>query len=546
LFSGIKYLVYSKKQGKYAAQKGNRTRAASLNAPSLEDYIAMDNPVRVIKAFVDTLDIEKLKFQKARCKEMGCRPYHPGLLLKLYMYGYTNRIRTSRKLERECKRNIELMRLLRDLQPSARTIAYFRTANKRALKQVFRQFIIMTKQWGLIEGKLVATDGSKLRAVNSKKNDYNAKKIAFHFNRIDEKIQGYLDELDKQDKEENGNRKEEIAKTIGELNERRKKYEELEEQLQITGEEQVSTTDAESRQLMIRGQITEVAYNVQTTVDSKHNLVIDVKAVNTNDKKLAPIMGRRAKAIIGNGDFDYLLDKGYHDGKSIAACEDHGLRTLISQPSASRTGEIPTAEYYNDKFIYDKTTDSYRCPAGKILNSNGNLYKVKSWNGYSQIKQYKTSACSKCAHRNKCTSSPKGRGRIIQRSIYHEAVEANNHRVIMEKEKYRRRQTMVEHPFGIVKRQWSYDHVLMKGIDKVETESNLIFLCYNLKRVINILGINALIKRLKDISLFFAKRGFKIFKMWISDFSNRENGIKKWIAMMNYNCFKTLNLSENF
>ena len=392
-------------------KKGTELEQLLLMPPSLEDYIAMDNPVRVTKAFVDTLDIEKLKFQKARCKEMGCRPYHPGDLLKLYMYVYTNRIRTSRKLERECTRNIELMWLLRDLRPSARTIAYFRTANKRALKQVFRQFIIMTKQWGLIEGKLLATDGSKLRAVNSKKNNYNAKKIAFHFGRIDEKIQGYLDELDKQDKEENGNRKEDIEKTIRELKERRRKYEELEKEIIESGEEQISTTDEESRQLMIRGQITEVAYNVQTTLDSKHNLVIDVKAVNTNDKKLAPVMGRRAKAIIGNGDFDYLLDKGYHDGESIASCEDH---------------------------------------------------------------------------------------------------------------------------------------VLMKGIDKVEAESNLTFLCYNLKRVINILGVNVLIKRLKEISLYFVKRGFKIFKMWISDFSNRENGIKKWIAMMNYNCFKTLNLSENF
>jgi transposase len=527
-------------------KKGTDLDQLLLLPPSLEDYIEANNPVRVIKAFVESLDIEKLRFEKARCKETGCRPYHPGDLLKLYMYGYINRIRTSRKLERECTRNIELMWLMQDLRPSARTIAYFRSDNKKALKLVFRQFIVLTKQWGLIEGKLLATDGSKLRAVNSKKNNYNAKKIALHFSRIDEKIQEYLDELDKQDKEGNGNRKENIQKTIQELKERRRKYEELEKQITTTGEEQISTTDAESRQIMIRGQITEVAYNVQTTVDSKHSLIIDVKAINTNDKKMASVMGRRAKVIMGNGDFDYLLDKGYHDGETIATCERHGLRTLISQPAAARSGEIPTSAYYNDKFIYDKTTDSYQCPMGQTLTTNGSVYNVRGSHGHPMVKQYKTRFCSKCVNRNKCTSSARGQGRIIQRSIYQEAVEVNNYRVISEKEKYRRRQEMVEHPFGVVKRQWGYDHVLLKGLDKVEAESNLIFLCYNLKRVINILGINVLIKRLKEISLFLAKIGLKLLKIRILNFIKQEIGTKNRIEMLTSNCLKKLNLNENF
>jgi len=254
------------------------------------------------------------------------------------------------------------------------------------------------------------------------------------------------------------------------------------------------------------------------------------------------VMGRRAKVIIGNGNFDYLLDKGYHDGEAITICESHGLRTLISQPAASRSGEIPTAEYYNDKFIYEKTTDSYLCPAGQILKSNGSLYKIKSWNGYSQVKQYKTGVCSTCPCHNKCTSSPKERGRIIQRSIYQDAVEANNLRVMQEKEKYRRRQAMVEHPFGIVKRQWGYDHVLMKGIDKVEAESNLIFLCYDLRRVIKILGINVLIKRLQEISLYFSNNGLKWLKMQVLNILNQENRIKNWIDWQSSNCLIRLNL----
>jgi hypothetical protein len=463
--------------------------------------------------------------------------------LKLYMYGYANRIRTSRKLERECTRNVELMWLLRDLRPSARTIAYFRSDNKKSLKLVFRQFILMTKKWGLLEGKLLATDGSKLRAVNSKKNNYNQKKIALHLDRIDQQIEDYLKELDNNDKEENGKRKEDVQKTLRELKERRKKYENLEKQLKSTGEDQVSTTDPQSRQLMIRGQITAVAYNVQTTVDSKHNLVLDVKAVNTNDKKMASVMGRRAKVIIGHGNFDYLMDKGYHDGETIDECTKHGIRTLISPPAASRSGEIPTPEFYNDKFNYDPITDCYTCPAGQTLTTNGTLYNVKSWNGYSQIKQYKTRACNTCACHSKCTRSPKGRGRILQRSIYQDAMEANNQRVIAEKEKYRQRQEMVEHPFGVVKRQWGYDHFLLKGIDKVEAESNLIFLCYNLKRVINILGINILIKRLREISLFLVNLGLKSMEIRSPIFLNLVTILNNWIYLMRSNCFKTLNLN---
>jgi len=500
-------------------KKGTDRNQLYLLPPSLEDFISEDNPVRIIEAFVDTLDFEKLQFKKVRTNEKGCKPYHPGDLLKLYIYGYLNRVRTSRRLENECTRNIEMMWLMHNLQPSARTIAYFRSDNKRSFKLAFRQFITLTRKWDLVEGELLASDGSKLRAVNSKKNNYNENKIAFHFRRIDEKITEYLKELDRQDKLESGIQKEKVSKTLQELKDRRKKYEELEKKLKETGEDQISSSDDEARLLMIRGQITEVAYNVQTTVDSKHNLVIDVKAVNTNDKKMACEMGRRARAITGKKDFDHLMDKGYHDGETISKCQENGLRTLIAEPTASRSSDIPTPEFYNDKFRYDKQTDSYTCPAGSILITNGREYKIKSWRGYSLVKQYKTRGCSSCASHNQCTKSPKNRGRIIQRSLYQDAVDLNNQRVMLEKEKYRKRQEMVEHPFGIIKRQWGYDHVLMKGIDKVEAESNLIFLCYNLKRVVKILGFKEFMKRLLVASLFSLKNDFKRLNMSFLNFS---------------------------
>jgi hypothetical protein len=377
------------------------------------------------------------------------------------------------------------------------------------LKLAFRQFIALTIKWDMVEGELLASDGSKLRAVNSKKNNYNENKIAYHFRRIDEKITEYLKELDHQDKLESGIQKENVNKTLQELKERRRKYEDLQNKLKESGEDQISSTDDEARLIMIRGQITEVAYNVQTTVDSKHNLVIDVKAINNNDKKMACEMGRRARAITGKENFDHLMDKGYHDHQTIAQCQEHGLRTLIAEPTAGRSSDIPTPEFYNSKFQYDSLTDTYTCPAGAIMITNGRDYKTKNRNGYSWVKQYKTRACSTCASRHLCTKSPKNRGRIIQRSLYQEAVDLNNQRVIQEKEKYRKRQEMVEHPFGIIKRQWGFDHVLMKGIDKVEAESNLIFLCYNLKRVTNILGFKEFMKRLLAASLGLLKNGFK-------------------------------------
>jgi len=378
----------------------------------------------------------------------------------------------------------------------------------RSLKLAFRQFITLTRKWDLVEGELLASDGSKLRAVNSKKNNYNENKIAVQLRRIDEKITEYLKELDRQDKLESGIQRENVNKTLEELKERRRKYEDLQNKLKESGEDQISSTDDEARLIMIRGQITEVAYNVQTTVDSKHNLVIDVKAINTNDKKMACEMGRRARAITGKKNFDHLMDKGYHDHQTIAQCQNHGLRTLIAEPTAGRSSDIPTPEFYNSKFQYDSQTDTYTCPAGAIMITNGRDYKTKNRNGHSWVKQYKTRACSTCASHHLCTKSPKNRGRIIQRSLYQEAVDLNNQRVMQEKEKYRKRQEMVEHPFGIVKRQWGFDHVLMKGIDKVEAESNLIFLCYDLKRVIKILGFKEFMKRLLAVSLYLLKNGF--------------------------------------
>ena len=492
--------------------KGINRNQLLLLPPSLDEMIEEESPVRIIDAFVDAIDIKQAGFDKSLPAERGRPPYDPSDLLKLYIYGYMNRIRTSRKLERECTRNIELMWLMNNLRPSARSIAYFRSDNKKALKQVFRQFVVMIKNWDLFGKNLLAVDGSKLRAVNSKKNNYNQRKIERHLALIDKKTEEYLNKLDENDKKDHGNRNVKVKEVLNQLKLRREKYEQLEKKLKETGKDQVSTTDPEARQLIIRGQITEVAYNVQATVDSKHNLIADVKATNTNDRKLLGVMGKRAKAILGHNNFDFLADKGYFNQEEIYLCSKEGITPYVAVQDVGHGHPIPTKEYRYHNFSYNKIQDCYICPQGAKLTSNGSWYKKDTRNKNILVKHYKTPLCKNCKARPLCTKSPVTRGRVIERSNYQGQVDANNRRVEKEKDKYRLRQQMVEHPFGVIKRQWGYDHVLLKGTKKVEAELNLIFTTYNLVRVIKIIGFKELIRKLRAFSSFFGKNGlFKRF-----------------------------------
>jgi len=475
-----------------------------LLPPSLDDYIDENNPVKVIDVFVDSLDLKETGFKNSIPLEKGCPPYNPGDLLKLYIYGYLNRIRSSRKLEKECIRNIEVIWLLNQLHPRYRTIAYFREHNSKAIKSVFRQFVVMMKKWDLITGDVLAVDGSKFRAVNSKKNNYNQQKIQRHLNYIDQKADEYLKELDENDNKEKGERKLKVQECLQQLKVRKQKYLDLERQLRETGQDQISTTDHDARQLIIRGDIAEVAYNAQTTTDSKHNLVIDTKVINTNDRKILATMGLRAKEILNKESFDLLADKGYHNGEELLKCDLINIKTYVAPQENISGNKIPTPEYQGDKFKYNSEDDCYTCPEGQTLSSNGRWYKKFYRNHITLVKQYKTKACRECPKRCWCTSSPIERGRLIERSQYQDAVDANNLRVRNEKEKYRHRQTMVEHPFGVVKRQWGYDHVMMKGLEKTDSEISLVFLCYNIKRVMKIMGINGILKAIRAFSQCFS------------------------------------------
>ena len=413
-----------------------------------------------------------------------------------------NRIRTTRKLENECRRNLELIWLLNGLQPKYRAIAYFRAENKKAIRIAFRQFVVIMKSWDLIAGDTIAVDGTKLRAVNSKKNNYNQKKIDRHIKYIDDKIDEYLKQLELEDKKENKEKKIKVKQCLEDLENRKQKYHELQKQLVETGEDQISTTDPQARQLIIRGQITEVAYNAQASVDDKHNLCIDYKALNTNDRKILSTMGARAKVTLKKETFDFLGDKGYHNGEELHKCKDMNINTYVAPAERKNNRPIPTPEYYGVHFTYNPKNETYTCPQGQTMTTNGSWYKKVNRKSISLVRHFKTKACKQCPVGHLCTSSPKQRGRVIERSQYQQAVDENNNRVYTEKEKYRRRQQIVEHPFGVIKRQWGYDHVLMKGLGKVEAELGLIFTVYNLRRLITILGAKELIARLL---LFFDK-----------------------------------------
>ena len=471
---------------------------------SLEELIEQDNPVRFIDAFVDSYNLDEFGFTHAKHAPEGRPLYHPGDLLKLYIYGYLNRIRTTRLLEKECKRNLEVKWLLKELTPDHNTIGNFRRDNPKAIKLVFRKMVTMCKRLDLIGGKVIATDGTKLRAQNSKKNNFNQKKIDDHLAYIDNKLHEYLDALDIADAAETIELdpdidKEKIRAKIARLNDRKKHYKKLEQQLIETKQEQISTTDPESRKLAIRQNILEVCYNIQTTVDDKHNLPIDFKTTNNNDTHALANMTARAKSILGHNEFTTLEDKGYHTGSEISRCHEMGIETMVAIPALST--QAPDPAYNVEQFIYHQETDTYHCPQGNSLYTNGNWYNK----GYDyKVKQYKTKACKHCPSRDLCTKSKNGR--IIERSEHAEAVQRNRHAIEQNKELYKRRQEIVEHPFGTIKRQWGFDYTLLKGKKKVDGDVGLIFIAYLFTRMKNILGPEGLFEAIRSFISGYFKR----------------------------------------
>jgi len=388
----------------------------------LDEHVDADNEVRLIDLFVDSLNLAELGF-KTQYEENGRPAYHPGALLRLFIYGYLNRIRSSRQLEKECKRNLELMWLMRELQPDHNTIANFRKNNPKAIKHVFRATVQLAKHFDLIGGTLIAGDSTKLRAQNSKKNNFNPKKIDLHLKRIDEKLEQYNLELAKEDGDAVS--KAESQRQIKKYQAQRSKYEHLQQELRESSVTQISTSDPDSRQMITRNHITEVAYNIQTSVDAKHNLPIDFKVTNENDYKAMGGMVRRAKTILGSSDFTGLYDKGYHTGTEFDYAHKQGVKVLVAFPEVA--SHAPDHAFDVEYFEYSKESDEYTCPAGKKLTTNGNWYNKASGKTINRVKHYKTTACLSCPLFSRCTVNKKGR--LIERSEHMDLIEANKARL---------------------------------------------------------------------------------------------------------------------
>jgi len=475
--------------------KGQDRNQIILFPESIDDYISDDSSVRVIDEYVEQLDIKGLKFKFAICSSLGRPPYDPKDMLKLYLYGYLNRIRSSRRLEHEAIRNIEVIWLMNKLKPDFKTIADFRKDNKKALKMVFRDFTKLCDEWGLFGKELVAIDGSKFRACNSKRNNYSVKKLQRHIKYIDEKIDKYMQELDEGDDAEVNDRKpdvKEIKERIQELRNRKKKYEAYKEELKESGKNEMSTTDPDARLMCNNNNNVDVSYNVQTTVDSKHKLIADFKvSQKPNDLGELDNMALRAKKLFGGKEFEALADKGYYKAEDLKKCVENGITPYVTKQIYSNgTGD---REFYPDKFKYDKDKNVYVCPANKELIYARDRKEKGKIIGY-EYRNYE--ACSNCEFKNRCTKSKKGR--IVCRHVDQDFLDTIDLQTELNRDKHKLRQMIAEHPFGTIKRGWGAYYFLTKRKISVSTEISLSLLAYNLKRVMSILGNEEILRRLRE------------------------------------------------
>jgi len=478
--------------------KGQNRSQTYLFPVSLDDAVSADHEVRLIDVFVDSLALESYGFQIDH-GENGRPAYHPGDLLKLFIYGYMNRIRSSRQLEKECKRNIEMMWLLSNLHPDHNTISNFRRDNPKAIKRVFRETVKIASYFNLIGGTLIAGDSSKFRAQNSKKNNFNKKKISRHLEYIENRLQEYYEALAQGD----GDNQEDIEGQIAKQKKRAEGYRKLEGQLKESGQAQVSTSDPDSRQMIVRNNITEVAYNVQTSVDAKNKLLIDYKVTNSNDGRAMGNMLRRAKSILRTNPFTALYDKGYHTGSEFKIAHDLNINTLVAIPN--QTGHAPDLAYDAENFSYIPEGDYYICPQNQHLTTTGKWHKAEAY----FFKRYATQACKSCSAKDQCSKATYGKG--IHRSEYQEYIQHNKEQVELNKALYKQRQAIVEHPFGTIKRQWGFSYIMTKrSTQRASADVGLMMTAYNLRRIINILGLAQFKKYLEDcITLFISRIAVK-------------------------------------
>ena len=458
-------------------------RSQTLLLPeSLDDYVGPENPVRFIEAFVDGLDLAAVGFARAQPKATGRPGYAPSDLLKLYIYGYLNRTRSSRRLEAETHRNIEVIWLLRHLKPDFKTIADFRRDNRNAFRPVFRQFVVLCRQLDLFGRELLAVDGTRIKAVNNKDRNFTRASLTEFIRLADAKLDDYLQRLDSSDAAEaatGGSRVKNLAEKIAAIRERRGRCKAMLAELDRTGEKQISLTDPDSRAMAAHTHVA-VGYNVQVAVDTKHKLIVEQQVTNqVLDLGLLTPTAVPAKEVLGVDTIDVVADRGYFKIEDIEACEQAGIVPYVPQPQ--RGPSVRAGLYRKDEFRYDPDGDSYVCPAGQRLYP----YSSSLLRNLTKINYVNKLACDDCAVRARCTG---GRFRTVSRLENEAVLDRMRVRLAARPEVLDRRRETVEHPFGTIK-QWMYQGAfLMRGLEKVRGEFSLTALAYNLRRVLNLVG----------------------------------------------------------
>ncbi len=468
---------------------------------TIDKYVDKENPVRFIDAFIDSLNLEKLGFKHSIPCDTGRPSYDPSDLLKLYVYGYLNQVRSSRKLERECHRNLEVIWLMKKLTPDFKTIADFRKDNVSCIKPVFKEFVYLCQSLDLYGAQLVAIDGSKFKAVNSKNNNFNEKNVALRIKRTEEKIAEYLRLMDENDKaasdKDESLKVDGLKERISKLEEKKQQYEQAQNQMKVTGQKEVSRTDPESRLMRVNSQRLDVCYNVQTSVDAKKHLIVDYDVSNSpTDHHQLTSGALAAKQTLEVSKLEVLSDKGYYVEKDISDCENNGVTVFMPIPAALnpyKSVGVPEPEFYSDRFIYDAAKDIYVCPAGNDMPFWKRGGRGKGLEG----RLYRSTCCGCCSVRSKCTRNK--RGRYMFRGEYDGAVDRLRARLnsFEGKEKVGLRKMVAEHPFGTMKQAFNQGYLLLKGLRKVKGEVGFTMLAYNIRRAINILGVGTLIALVK-------------------------------------------------
>ena len=470
--------------------EGTDRSQSTLFPECLEDWICEDNPIRAVDVFVDQLDLGELSFAGVDPEVTGRPSYHPSVMLKLYIYGYLNRVQSSRRLEREAGRNVEVMWLTGRLAPDHKTIADFRKDNGAAIKKVCAQFVELCRRMGLLAKASVAIDGSKFKAVNNRDRNFTTAKVEKRRKQLEESVARYLSQLDTADLHEPSEtielKKTYLKEKLEKLKSEMAKLEGIEKQVLSSPDKQLSLTDRDSRSMATSGRGSGVVgYNVQTAVDTAHHLIVAHEVTNVgNDTAHLANTAKAAKAALDVEKLEAVADRGYFDGEEIKACDDEGI--TVTMPKRMTSGAKSEGRFGKQDFIYLADEDVYRCPAGEKLK----YYFTNEEKG-QKLHRYRTNACRTCALKVKCTKGPQRR---ITRWEHEEVLDAVQARLDRNPDAMRTRRETVEHPFGTIKMRMGATHFLCRTLPKVATEMALCVLTYNLTRVLNIVGVEKLME----------------------------------------------------